>query len=185
VIGPSGRARHALRCPINMLEGIRKRDIAIDGEAIGYRIEAGKIPFASSPSPLFRVRFPAGAEPMNGSVSLSAGACPIGPMVFQSYKSSSRHRNRACRKSRPPGTGETRCAAASRARERAILAMVWLADKVAEYPIRLSGGQQKRAHRAGIGDGPQDMMFGTRSTYARPRVVGEVLAAMQQLAGVE
>jgi len=63
------------------------------------------------------------------------------------------------------------------------IAMVGLSDKAAEYPIRLSGGQQQRVAIArALAMDPKIMLFDEVTSALDPELVGEVLAAMQQLA---
>jgi len=69
------------------------------------------------------------------------------------------------------------------ARACELLAMVGLSDKAAEYPIRLSGGQQQRVAIArALAMDPKIMLFDEVTSALDPELVGEVLAAMQQLA---
>jgi polar amino acid transport system ATP-binding protein len=59
-----------------------------------------------------------------------------------------------------------------------------LSDKATEYPIRLSGGQQQRVAIArALAMNPKIMLFDEVTSALDPELVGEVLAAMQQLAG--
>ena len=61
--------------------------------------------------------------------------------------------------------------------------MVGLFDKVAESPVRCSGGQQQRVAIArALAMIPKLMLFDEVTSALDPELVGEVLAAMQQLA---
>jgi polar amino acid transport system ATP-binding protein len=71
------------------------------------------------------------------------------------------------------------------ARERAIaeLARVGLADKADEMPGKLSGGQRQRVAIArALAMDPAAMLFDEPTSALDPEMVGEVLAAMKQLA---
>jgi polar amino acid transport system ATP-binding protein len=68
------------------------------------------------------------------------------------------------------------------ARARELLAMVGLSDKAAEYPIRLSAGQQQRVATArALAMDPKIMLFDEITSALDPELIGEVLAAMLQL----
>ncbi|SFH99778.1 polar amino acid transport system ATP-binding protein [Bosea sp. OK403] len=71
------------------------------------------------------------------------------------------------------------------ARERGLaeLARVGLAEKADEMPGRLSGGQRQRVAIArSLAMDPQVMLFDEPTSALDPEMVGEVLAAMKQLA---
>ncbi|HXA26396.1 MAG TPA: amino acid ABC transporter ATP-binding protein, partial [Acetobacteraceae bacterium] len=73
--------------------------------------------------------------------------------------------------------------ARAEARARELLAMVGLSDKASEYPVRLSGGQQQRVAIArALAMDPKIMLFDEVTSALDPELVGEVLAAIQQLA---
>ena len=73
--------------------------------------------------------------------------------------------------------------AKAEARARDLLAMVGLSDKAHDYPVRLSGGQQQRVAIArALAMDPKVMLFDEVTSALDPELVGEVLAAMQQLA---
>ena len=61
--------------------------------------------------------------------------------------------------------------------------MVGLSDKLAEYPIRLSRGQHQPVAIAGApAMDPKIMLFDEITSALDPELVGEALAAVQQLA---
>ncbi|MGH2749950.1 MAG: amino acid ABC transporter ATP-binding protein [Actinomycetota bacterium] len=78
--------------------------------------------------------------------------------------------------------GESKSVATKRARE--LLARVGLAEKAEEYPIRLSGGQKQRVAIArALAMEPEIMLFDEPTSALDPELIGEVLAAMRDLAG--
>jgi ABC-type polar amino acid transport system ATPase subunit len=162
VIGPSGSGKTTLLRCINLLEDYERGTITVDGEPIGYRRE-GKD----------RVR-------MSGR-DIAAARAKIG-MVFQSYNlfpHMSVVQNIVAAPVRVKGVPRSR----AEARAAELLAMVGLSDKAAEYPVRLSGGQQQRVAIArALAMDPKIMLFDEVTSALDPELVGEVLAAMQQLA---
>ena len=71
----------------------------------------------------------------------------------------------------------------ARERARALLAQVGLTDKVDAYPAQLSGGQQQRVAIArALAMRPKLMLFDEPTSALDPELVGDVLAAMRQLA---
>jgi len=66
---------------------------------------------------------------------------------------------------------------------RELLDRVGLAEKVDAYPAQLSGGQQQRVAIArALAMRPKLMLFDEPTSALDPELVGDVLAAMQQLA---
>ncbi|MGH2699691.1 MAG: amino acid ABC transporter ATP-binding protein [Actinomycetota bacterium] len=77
--------------------------------------------------------------------------------------------------------GESRERASKRAME--LLARVGLEEKAKEYPIRLSGGQKQRVAIArALAMQPDIMLFDEPTSALDPELIGEVLAAMRDLA---
>ena len=164
VIGPSGSGKTTLLRCINLLEEYDRGTVAIDGEPIGYRIDTrtGR-----------RVRL--------SEREIARARERIG-MVFQSFNLFP-HMNVLQNITAAPVRVKRveRRRAAARARE--LLAMVGLSDKATEYPVRLSGGQQQRVAIArALAMDPKIMLFDEVTSALDPELVGEVLAAMQQLA---
>jgi polar amino acid transport system ATP-binding protein len=164
VIGPSGSGKTTLLRCINLLEEYEAGTITVDGEPIGYRIDGrtGR-----------RVRLP--------EREIAAARARIG-MVFQSYNLFP-HMNVLQNIVAAPVRvkGIDRRQAEARARE--LLTTVGLLDKAAEHPIRLSGGQQQRVAIArALAMDPKIMLFDEVTSALDPELVGEVLAAVQQLA---
>jgi polar amino acid transport system ATP-binding protein len=164
VIGPSGSGKTTLLRCINMLEDYEQGVVVIDGEPIGYRLDPTT-----------------GQRQRMSEREIAAAREHIG-MVFQSYNLFPHMtvlHNITAAPIRVKGVPRAR--AEERARE--LLAMVGLSDKVAEYPARLSGGQQQRVAIArALAMDPKIMLFDEVTSALDPELVGEVLAAMQQLA---
>jgi polar amino acid transport system ATP-binding protein len=164
VIGPSGSGKTTLLRCINLLEDYEQGTVTVDGEPIGYRLDRRDAR---------RVRM--------SEREIAAARESVG-IVFQSFNLFPHMtvlRNITAAPVRVKGIPRAR--AEQRARE--LLEMVGLSDKVAEYPVRLSGGQQQRVAIArALAMDPKIMLFDEVTSALDPELVGEVLAAMQQLA---
>jgi len=164
VIGPSGSGKTTLLRCINLLEEYERGTITVDGEPIGYRIDGNS-----------------GRRVRMSEREIARARERIG-MVFQSFNLFP-HMNVLQNIVAAPVRVKRieRRQAETRACE--LLAMVGLSDKAAEYPIRLSGGQQQRVAIArALAMDPKIMLFDEVTSALDPELVGEVLAAMQQLA---
>jgi ABC-type polar amino acid transport system ATPase subunit len=164
VIGPSGSGKTTLLRCTNLLEEYERGTITIDGEPIGYRIDgrSGR-----------RVRM--------SEREVARARERIG-MVFQSFNLFP-HMNVLQNIVAAPIRVKRIERRQAEARARELLTMVGLSDKAAEHPIRLSGGQQQRVAIArALAMDPKIMLFDEVTSALDPELVGEVLAAMQQLA---
>jgi polar amino acid transport system ATP-binding protein len=164
VIGPSGSGKTTLLRCINLLEDYEQGTVTVDGEPIGYRLDPRS-----------------GKRQRMSEREIAASREHIG-IVFQSYNlfpHMSVLQNIVAAPVRVKGI--PRAKAETRARD--LLAMVGLSDKAEEYPARLSGGQQQRVAIArALAMDPKIMLFDEVTSALDPELVGEVLAAMQQLA---
>jgi polar amino acid transport system ATP-binding protein len=164
VIGPSGSGKTTLLRCINLLEDYEQGLVTIDGEPIGYQADPRT-----------------GQRQRMSEREIAAAREHVG-IVFQSFNLFPHMtvlHNITAAPIRVKGIPRVR--AEERARD--LLAMVGLSDKVAEYPARLSGGQQQRVAIArALAMDPKIMLFDEVTSALDPELVGEVLAAMQQLA---
>jgi polar amino acid transport system ATP-binding protein len=164
VIGPSGSGKTTLLRCINMLEDYEKGTVVVDGEPVGYTFEGTT-----------------GRRQRMSERDIAASREKIG-IVFQSYNlfpHMTALQNIVAAPVRVRGIPRAR----AEARARELLAMVGLSDKASEYPVRLSGGQQQRVAIArALAMDPKIMLFDEVTSALDPELVGEVLAAMQQLA---
>jgi polar amino acid transport system ATP-binding protein len=164
VIGPSGSGKTTLLRCINLLEDFEQGLVMLDGEPVGYALD---------PASGRRVRM--------SEREIAASRERIG-IVFQSYNlfpHMSVLQNIVAAPVRVKGV--PRAKAVARAHE--LLASVGLPDKADAYPVRLSGGQQQRVAIArALAMDPKVMLFDEVTSALDPELVGEVLAAMQQLA---
>ena len=164
VIGPSGSGKTTLLRCTNLLEEYERGTIMIDGEPIGYRIDGRT-----------------GRRARMSEREIARARERIG-MVFQSFNLFP-HMSALQNIVAAPVRVRRIERRQAEARARELLAMVGLSDKAAEYPIRLSGGQQQRVAIArALAMDPKIMLFDEVTSALDPELVGEVLAAMQQLA---
>jgi polar amino acid transport system ATP-binding protein len=162
LLGPSGSGKSTfLRC-INHLEKIDSGRLSVDGELVGYREGGGR---------LHELR----------EAEVARKRAEIG-MVFQHFNlfpHMTALENITCAPLRVKR--ETRDQASARAAE--LLQRVGLVDKADAYPAQLSGGQQQRVAIArALAMQPKLMLFDEPTSALDPELVGDVLAAMQQLA---
>jgi polar amino acid transport system ATP-binding protein len=164
VIGPSGSGKTTLLRCTNLLEEYDRGTIMIDGEPIGYRVDGRS-----------------GRRSRMSEREIARARERIG-MVFQSFNLFP-HMNVLQNIVAAPIRVKRIERRQAEARARELLAMVGLSDKAAEHPIRLSGGQQQRVAIArALAMDPKIMLFDEITSALDPELVGEVLAAMQQLA---
>jgi polar amino acid transport system ATP-binding protein len=164
VIGPSGSGKTTLLRCINLLEDYEEGIVTVDGAPSGYRRD---------PKSGRRLRM--------SEREIAASRETIG-IVFQNYNLFPHMtvlQNIVAAPVRVKGVARR----TAEARARDLLAMVGLSDKATEYPVRLSGGQQQRVAIArALAMDPKMMLFDEVTSALDPELVGEVLAAMQQLA---
>ena len=164
LLGPSGSGKSTfLRC-INHLEKINSGRLSVDGELVGYRQQGDS---------LHELR----------EAEVARKRAQIG-MVFQHFNlfpHMTALENVTC--------GPVYVRGASRVGARAqaleLLDRVGLADKADSYPAQLSGGQQQRVAIArALAMDPKLMLFDEPTSALDPELVGDVLAAMQELARI-
>ena len=162
LLGPSGSGKSTfLRC-INHLEKINAGRLAVDGELVGYRQVGDK---------LHELR----------ESEIAGKRAEIG-MVFQHFNlfpHMTALENVTCAPVRVKKIARD----AARKRAGELLARVGLSDKLDCYPAQLSGGQQQRVAIArSLAMEPKLMLFDEPTSALDPELVGEVLAAMKELA---
>jgi polar amino acid transport system ATP-binding protein len=162
LLGPSGSGKSTLLRCINHLEKIDSGRLSVDGELVGYRQVGDK---------LHELR----------EAEVAQKRSQIG-MVFQHFNlfpHMTALENVTCAPIRVKGDARER----AETRGRELLGQVGLADKVDAYPSQLSGGQQQRVAIArALAMEPKLMLFDEPTSALDPELVGDVLAAMQQLA---
>ncbi|MEI2416381.1 amino acid ABC transporter ATP-binding protein [Orrella sp. JC864] len=162
VIGPSGSGKSTLLKCINFLEPYDAGEVRFDGQLVGYQESGG-------------LRRPAGERQTN-RLRAQMG------MVFQNFNL---FPHMTILQNVMEGPVQVLKVPREQARERAerLLAQVGLSDKRDVKPTRLSGGQQQRAAIArALAMQPRLMLFDEPTSALDPELVGEVLAAMRELA---
>jgi polar amino acid transport system ATP-binding protein len=162
ILGPSGSGKSTLLRCINYLEQYDHGNIWVDGVLIGYRVHAAK-KYALRPREIADQRADIG-------------------MVFQSFNLFP-HMTVLENIIETPiyGQGIKRAAAVGFAYE--LLDQIGLREKAKVFPDQLSGGQQQRVAIArALAMRPRLMLFDEPTSALDPELVGDVLAAMKQLA---
>ena len=162
VIGPSGSGKSTfLRC-INQLEKTDQGAIWIDGELVGFRRDGDAL-YELSDKEIAQQRISTG-------------------MVFQRFNLFG-HMTALQNIIEGPLTVQKRTRAEVTQEALALLKRVGLLDKRDVYPAQLSGGQQQRiAIARALAMRPKLMLFDEPTSALDPELVGEVLAAMRDLA---
>ena len=162
LVGPSGSGKSTfLRC-INHLEKINSGRLYVHGELVGYQEKKGRL-YELSDREVCRKRAEIG-------------------MVFQSF-------NLFQHMSVLENIIEAPMKVLKTSKEEAViyarelLELVGLSAREESYPKQLSGGQQQRvAITRALAMRPKLMLFDEPTSALDPELVGEVLAAMQDLA---
>ncbi|WP_170212156.1 amino acid ABC transporter ATP-binding protein [Saccharothrix australiensis] len=162
VLGPSGSGKSTLLRAINHLEKVDRGLVAIDGELVGYRRSGDK---------LHELR----------EREILKQRTHIG-FVFQNFNLFP-HLTVLENVTEAPVSARRQPVAEARARARALLARVGLADKGDAYPRQLSGGQQQRVAIArALALEPKVLLFDEPTSALDPELVGEVLDVVKDLA---
>jgi ABC-type histidine transport system ATPase subunit len=163
MIGASGSGKSTLLRCINHLETPSAGEVWIDGEPLGFTVDAD------------------GRRRPSGLAEINRRRRHVG-MVFQQFNlwphmTALGNVIEAPRRVR----GLKRAEAAALGEE--CLRRVHLADKSGEYPARLSGGQQQRVAIArALAMQPQVMLFDEPTSSLDPELTDEVLSVMRELA---
>ena len=163
LIGPSGSGKSTfLRC-INHLERIDAGELRVDGQHVGFEERGGRL-----------------YERRERDVALARSR--IG-MVFQRFNLFA-HMTVMENLTVAPTTVLRTPKAQAVQRAEELLERVGLGAYADRYPSQLSGGQQQRVAIArALAMDPKLMLFDEPTSALDPELVGEVLAAMRDLAG--
>ena len=162
IIGASGSGKTTLLRCVNQLVRTDSGAIWIDGELNGYRVDGTRLHHLPEKE-IARQRLTTG-------------------MVFQRFNLFA-HMTALQNIVEGPLRVQGRDRAEVVAEARRLLARVGLADKENSFPANLSGGQQQRvAICRAVAMRPKLMLFDEPTSALDPELVGEVLAAMKDLA---
>lgn len=162
LVGPSGSGKSTfLRC-INHLEEINSGRLYVHGELVGYQEKKGRL-YELSDREVCRKRAEIG-------------------MVFQNFNLF-QHMNALENIIEAPMRVLKISKDEAVVHARELLALVGLSGREESLPKQLSGGQQQRiAIARALAMKPKLMLFDEPTSALDPELVGEVLAAMQDLA---
>ena len=162
LVGPSGSGKSTfLRC-INHLEKINSGRLYVHGELVGYQEKKGRL-YELSDREVCRKRAEIG-------------------MVFQNFNLF-QHMNALENIIEAPMRVLKISKEEAVIHARELLALVGLSGREESLPKQLSGGQQQRiAISRALAMKPKLMLFDEPTSALDPELVGEVLAAMQDLA---
>jgi polar amino acid transport system ATP-binding protein len=162
IIGPSGSGKSTLLSCVNHLERIDGGKLWVDDELVGYREHKGKL-YELPERHIARMRRKIG-------------------MVFQHFNLFP-HMTALQNVAEAPIQVKRVPRAEARRQAIALLERVGLADKHAQFPAQLSGGEQQRVAIArALAMEPRLMLFDEPTSALDPELVGEVLAVMKDLA---
>ncbi|WP_034091558.1 amino acid ABC transporter ATP-binding protein [Streptacidiphilus albus] len=163
VLGPSGSGKSTLLRAVNHLEKLDIGQVSVNGELIGVRRQGERLKELSERAILAQRR-------------------NIG-FVFQGFNLFP-HLTAADNVAAAPVATGSATREEARALALELLDRVGLADKADAYPRQLSGGQQQRVAIArALAQRPGVILFDEPTSALDPELVGDVLAAIKDLAG--
>ena len=164
IIGPSGSGKSTLLRCLNFLEEYDGGEVWFENTLVGYRRNEGGRLIRDREKNIARVRAQMG-------------------MVFQSFNLFP-HKTVLQNVIEGPVVVGGQKPQEAEATGMVLLRKVGLADKSAEYPSRISGGQQQRTAIArALAMHPKAILFDEPTSSLDPELVGEVLEVMKNLAG--